>query len=133
MQFTTIVEYETDNEQVNDADIISIDASDVVIGLQGFGVTPIRARSDGKKLVVDFEKSKVAGPFQKIQRSLAGAYQPLPHEIDLTQKVSLRTEEGKVVEVAVGDLIMDFYSRIIKGQSAWKGLLTMMRTVDIRK
>jgi hypothetical protein len=89
-----------------EGETITLDSEDVVVGLQGFGVRPLRAKTDGKKLTVEFIRSEALPYFQKIQASLAGAL--------------------------AEPLLVD-YNQILLARVAWKGLLTMMRNVSIQR
>lgn len=101
--FTTLVTY---RDHTDAQSIIPIDSEDVVIGLQAFGVKPVQAKTDGRKLILTFVKEEVLDPFQRIQSAMAGAL-PAPLMVD--------------------------YNQILLARQLWKGLLTMMRTVSISK
>ena len=98
---TTLVEYRDISQ---DVELISIDEADFITGLQGFGVKPVRVRTDGKKLAYEFVKEEAVEPFQRMQRSLAG--------------------------MLSGPLLIDYVEEL-KARHAFKGNLTMMRTVKI--
>ncbi len=98
---TTLVEYRDISQ---DIELIEIDEADFITGLQGFGVKPVRVQTDGKKLAYAFVKEEALAPFQSMQRALAG--------------------------MVPGPLLIDYVEEL-KARHAFKGNLTMMRTVKI--
>ena len=98
---TTLVEYRDITE---DVELIVIDEADFIAGLQGFGVEPVRVRTDGKKLAYEFVKDEALVPFQNMQKSLAG--------------------------MGSGPLLID-YVKELNARHAFKGNLTMMRNFKV--
>ena len=126
--FSTLVTYRDNTE----ADSISIDSEDVVLGLMSLGVVPLTAQTDGRKLLMGFVKEEVSDPFQRIQASLAGAVTRIDPIKNLGQKITLKLDDGTEISVTLLDLFVSFYNRLLQARFGWKGLLTMMRTVPIK-
>lgn len=133
MSFTTLVHYRenTDEPNKNQVEIIPIDSEDTVEGLEAFGAKPISVQTDGKKLVVNFDKTEVLEPFQKIQASLAGATQHL--DLNPDQKITVVLKDGTKRDVKIVDLFLIWYAKFTNARQGWKGLLTMMRSIPIQK
>lgn len=126
--YTTLVPYR-DNTAI---ELIPIDSEDVVIGLQSLGVIPVDAKTDGRKLIMDFAKDEVAGPFQRIQASLAGATTRIDSVKNLNQMIVVKLDDGSEISVTLLDLFVSFYNRLLQARFGWKGLLTMMRSVPVK-
>ena len=64
---------------------IPLDEEIVVKCLQGLGVKPVFAETNGRKLRIHFIKDEVDAPFQQIQRSFAGLETDL--KLDMNQVI----------------------------------------------
>lgn len=76
--------------ETKDQETVPVDEDIVVKSLQGLGIKPVFAKTNGKKLEIHFLKSECMEAYQKIHQSLSGTLDE-PLMIDLNKYILAET------------------------------------------